>query len=371
MPSCVPVLFSVVGMLACESGGITRTLNPALTESDADSLLSTSDASTPATVDAAVSTGPKDTSASGYSAPRTDAGAVEVDAGGSRNILCGLQPGSADVDAGVVTRALARLEVKALGARILTHVSSSADDDFEDLRGAKDLYFIVTLPFDVFRDMSDAEVARWIERAWGVGEQVRYLIIGQQLENDLKALSAEEHARMVSLLSYTLTTAATHPNKPDDSMVGLGLALAAFVPTELIEISQVLAISYSAIELSGAVETPEEALEGLLARTRQVAGLRRPIIFQDLAYPSVHGEEPQREFFANVRQWLTQGNLPDIRALVISSLDAPSRRDCESWSKDWQVADPEVRCSVAVRDGEEAKAALNEVAGLLAHFAQL
>jgi hypothetical protein len=347
-------------------------VNPVLTEPDAALVSGFGDAAATQAEDTAASTSSTEPRASSYSAPRSDASTGDgADAGGSRSILCGIQPGSADADAGVVSRALARLEVTALGSRILTYVSSTTADDFSELRGAKDLNFIVTLPFALFKDMSDADVALWIERVWSVGERVRFVIVGQHIESDLAELSPDEHVRMVSRLSSTLTMAVTHPQRPYDAMVGVGLARAASVPTELIAASQVMAFSYSAVGTSGAVDQPEDAFQRVLERAESVAEFRRPVIFQDLAYPSVEGEEPQRQFFAALRKWLTQANLPDIRALVISSLDAPDPRDCELWSDDWQVADPAVRCSVGVRNDAEPKGALNEVVGLLAHFAQL
>jgi hypothetical protein len=132
----------------------------------------------------------------------------------------------------------------------------------------------------------------------------------------------------------------------------------------------VVALSYSAVKPTGAVVSPEEALVSVKALAEQE--FRRPVIFQDLAYPSIEGEEDQKTFFSLLRSWVTQPNLPDVRAVVVSSLNPPSPEECAAWTAHWQVSEADVRCTIGMRDGDRnSKGAFTEVVRLLAEFAQL
>ncbi len=368
--SLIPVCLFVA---ACDPSDARRSVNPIHTLPDAN--LHVPDSELDAGMDAAtvsVSTPPSASDTSRVPGSSTDA-VMTLDAGVTRrNILWGLQPGNTGEDAGVVEEALLRLEVIGLGSRILTHVSTGPTDDLEPLRKAPGLNWVITLPFDVFIGMSDAQLTDWVARVWGLGPRSRYLIVGQHLESDLFQLAEAERVQAVGRLTALLDGARLHDNRPVDSAVGLGLGTWVVVPTELIAASDVVALSYSAVETTGAVVSPEEALESVKALAEQVQGYRRPVIFQDLAYPSIEGEEDQKTFFSLLRSWVTQPNLPDVRAVVISSLNPPSPEECAAWAEHWQVPEAEVRCTIGMREGDrQSKGAFNEVVRLLAEFAQL
>lgn len=359
---------------ACEPSDMQRTVNPGRTQSDASLDAGGSGADARADVSSVATSMPEPMTETGRVQQSTGEVAAAVDAGAIvGSMLWGLQPGSAADDAGVVEQARARLEVVGLGSRILTHVSTGVMDDFDTLRRAPDLSWVVTLPFDVFSEMTDPELDEWVSRVWGLGAQARYLILGQHLENDLPELSDAESARAVERLTSLLQRARRHDAKPPDAAVGLGLVTLAIVPTELLAASDVVALSYSAVKTSGAVLPPDEAFNLLKHLAEEVHGFfRRPVIFQDLAYPSVEGEEAQKAFFSYIHTWVTGGNLPDLRAVVVSSLNPPSAEECAAWAKHWQVQDAEVRCTIGMRDGDHnSKGALNEVVRILAEFAQL
>jgi hypothetical protein len=303
-----------------------------------------------------------------------EAGVVRgVDAGPPRVVYWGLQPGSPGPDAGLADEALARLEVLALGSRIMTYVSTGEQDDFAAIASSPDMDWVMTLPSEVFAAMDDAALSAWVERVWQLGDAVRFLILGQHLETDLVALPSAERGLLAQRLESTLLQARGHAAKPADASVGVGLVTFAYVPTGLLAASEVVALSYSGVKPSGEVPTPEDAYEELHGRVEESTEFRLPVILQDLAYPSVNGDEAQRAFFARVNQWFSGPNAPDVRAVVVSSLNTPALTDCESWAEQWQISNgAEVRHSIGMRHvGGEPKPALNEVIELLAEFAQL
>jgi len=287
-------------------------------------------------------------------------------------VYWGLQPGSPGADAGVVDDALARLEVMALGSRIMTHVSS-ANDDLAELARAPDLDWILTLPVEAFAAMSDAEVDAWVERAWQLGDVVRFLVLGQHLEADLAELPAAERELLVRRLEGALQRAKAHPSKPAGASVGVGFVALIDAPAALLTASDVVALSFSGIEPSGAVTPPDVAFLELRNTVNEWSGFRLPLVIQDLAYPSATGDADQRKFFAAINDWFSGPSAPDVWAVVVSSLNPPAAADCEHWADEWEVKrGAEARCSVGMRhpDGEP-KPALNEVIELLAQFAQL
>lgn len=295
-----------------------------------------------------------------------------VDAGQPHVVYWGLQPGSPGADAGVVDEALVRLEVMALGSRIMTHVSSAAGD-FAELERVPDLDWVLTLPAEAFATMDDAEVDAWVERAWQLGDAVRFLVLGQHLETDFAALPAAERALLVRRLEGALQRAKAHPSKPAGASVGVGFVSFVSAPAALLAAADVVALSFSGIEASGAVTPPDAAFEQLRTSVQQWSAFRVPLILQDLAYPSATGDAHQRQFFAAINEWFSGPSAPDVRAVVVSSLNPPATADCEHWADEWEVeSGAEARCSVGMRhrDGEP-KPALNEVIELLAQFAQL
>lgn len=368
------IRFGVLGCLAlvlgCQTGKVQRSVNPAQASKDAGAQTrSTSSDSTDGEVTSSIdvrTSAPTDVVSTTF----RDAGPLPVEAGAPRAILWGLQPGAPSPDAGAVDQALAQLEVAALGSRILTHVATGHDDDLSDLGRAGELNWVVTLPFDVFAALSDDQFAAWVDKVWSVGERVRFLIIGQHLETDLFALSDEEQRRMTSRLVAALERARSHQSRASSASVGVGLANVIVLPTELLKAADVVALSYSGVDASGVVVPPRQAFERVTEITTQLAEMR-PVLFQDLAYPSSKGEEDQAEFFSLLRPWFAQVTVPDVRAVVVSSLHAPSSDECEAWAEQWHV-DSEARCWVGMRhrDGQ-AKPALSEVLELLAKFAQL
>jgi hypothetical protein len=372
--SPVRIRFGVLGcfalVLACQSGKVQRSVNPAQAPKDAgaqtrSSRSESSDGETTSSTELRTSA-----STEVVSSTYRDAGPLPVEAGAPRAILWGLQPGVPSPDAGAVDQALARLEVAALGSRILTHVSTGLDDALSDLGRAGELNWIVTLPFDVFAAMSNDQFEAWVGRVWAVGDRVRFLIIGQHLETDLFALSDEEQRSVTRRVVTALETARSHGGRASSASVGVGLANVIALPTELLKAADVVALSYSGVDVSGVVVPPREAFERVTEITTQLAELR-PVLFQDLAYPSSEGEQDQAEFFSLLRPWFARVTVPDVRAVVVSSLHAPSSGECEAWAEEWHV-DSEARCWVGMRhrDGQ-AKPALSEVLELLAEFAQL
>lgn len=366
----VGLLGCLAVLLACQPGKVQRSVNPAQAPKDAGAQ--TRPDRTDSTGGEVTSSTDVRTSAPTEVASSTfrDAGPLPVEAGAQRAILWGLQPGVPSTDAGAIDQALARLEVAALGSRILTHVSTGLDDDLSDLGRAGELNWVVTLPFDVFTDLGDEQFATWVDKVWAVGDRVRFLIIGQHLETDLFALSDEEQRRVTRRLVSALETARSHQNRTSSASVGVGLANVIALPTELLKAADVVALSYSGVDGSGLVVPPRQAFERVTEITTQLAEIR-PVLFQDLAYPSSEGEKDQAEFFSLLRPWFAQVTVPDVRAVVVSSLHAPSPDDCEAWAEQWHV-DSEARCWVGMRhrDGQP-KPALSEVLELLAKFAQL
>jgi hypothetical protein len=288
-------------------------------------------------------------------------------------VYWGLQPGSASPDAGLTDEVLARLEVMAMGSRIMTHISSGEEDDFGAVVRAPDLDWVLTLPSDAFASMNDAAFTAWLDRVWQLGDAVRYLILGQHWETDLTGVPSAERELLIRRVETALHQARAHSAKPPSSRVGLGLVTMIYVPTVLLAASDVIALSYSGVKPSGEVDAASKAFTELQGRVDKAAEFRLPVILQDLAYPSTNGDEEQRVFFAQVNAWFSGPNAPDVRAVVVSSLNPPAAPDCELWAADWQVTGgADVRCSVGMRDVDGvAKPALNEVIDLLAEFAQL
>lgn len=364
----------VLVVLACEQPSSNqRSVNPGRTASDAgaDAASSLGETSASPTTAPGVTvvepTGPVD------AAPPKEAGSARpLDAGAPRVVYWGLQPGGPDPDAGLADEVLARLEVMAMGSRIMTHVSSGEQDDFTPILRAPDLAWIVTLPFDALIGMSDASLNAWCERVWLLGDAVRFLIFGQHLETDLVALPSAERDLLIQRLETALRQAKAHAAKPVNAGVGIGLALMAFAPTGLLAVSDVIAMSYSGIKATGEVELPAQAFKDFRGGVLEFSD-HLPVIVQDLAYPSSHGAADQLAFFAAVHSWFRSASVPDVRAVVVSSLNPPAVSECSSWADDWRVSSgADARCSVGMRDVDgEPKPALNEVSELLAEFAQL
>lgn len=305
--------------------------------------------------------------------PTTVREAGVVDAGVRRAVSWGLQPGSPGADAGLAEDTLARLEVLALGSRIMTHLSAGEQDDFAEISRAPGVHWIVTLSSEAFVAMSDEAVAGWLERVWALGDSVRFLIFGQHLEADFAALPSAERQLLATRLENALLRARNHPGKPTSASVGVGVTTMAAVPSALVVASEVLALSYSAVEASGEVTLPDLASDTLVERAAHLSDYGLPLIFQDLAYPSVDEPDHQKAFFSRIRAWFSSPNAADVRAVVVSSLNSPATSDCENWARDWQIeGGAEARCSVGLRDAAgNAKPALSEVVEILAEFAQL
>lgn len=261
----------------------------------------------------------------------------------------------------------------ALGSRIMTHVSPGPQDEFEAIVRSPDLNWIVTLPYEVLVGMDDAAMGAWVDRVWQLGPAIRFLILGQRLESNLFGLQTADREAIVARLEGALLYAAGHADKPAGASVGVGLVTLADVPRALLSASNVVALSYSGVEETGDVTPPEMAFGQLRSRVDQLADFRLPVILQDLAYPSSSSESDQLAFFSDIKGWFSGEDAPDVRAVVVSSLNPPTNSECAAWADEWRVEDgTDVRCSVGMRDTEGLpKPALNEVVDLLAEFAQL
>lgn len=369
------VVCSVVLALACQPSGNGQSVNPTLPLRDSGAeQTETSDEVSPSSGPKAADTSFIEGAPTVANPSSTDAGKRPTDdAGPPRAIYWGLQPGTPFADAGVAQHALARLEVMALGSRIMTHVSPGSLDDFESIWRAPDLNWIVTLPYEAFLTMDDAAINAWIDSVWQAGPSIRFLILGQRLETNLFGLQTSEREAIVTRLAAALRYAGTHSAKPVGASVGVGLVTLADAPGVLLAASNVVALSYSAVEDSGEVTAPDAAFKQLRSIVDQVADFRLPVILQDLAYPSSTSEADQLEFFSDIKAWFSGSDAPDVRAVVVSSLNPPASSECADWADEWRVEDgANVRCSVGMRDVEgQPKPALNEVVDLLAEFAQL
>lgn len=366
----------LVGLaLACQPSGGEQSVNPAapVRDSGGEQTESTDNASPTSgqnVVDSSFIEGvPTVADPSVFDAGKRPA----VDAGPPRVIYWGLQPGTPSLDAGVEQHALARLEVMALGSRIMTHVSPGLQDAFEPIVRSPDLNWIVTLPYEALVATEDAAIAAWIDRVWQLGPSIRFLILGQRLETNLFGLQTSEREAIVTRLEAALLYAGGHADKPAGASVGVGLVTLADVPRALLSASNVVALSYSAVEDSGDVTPPDAAFAQLRSRVDQLADFRLPVVLQDLAYPSSSSEADQLAFFSDIKAWFSGSDAPDVRAVVVSSLNPPASSECADWADEWRVEDgADVRCSVGMRDAVgQSKPALNEVVDLLAEFAQL
>lgn len=313
------------------------------------------------------------TSAGASSVTREAGAGQPVEAGAPRAIYWGLQPGSSAPDAGLAEQVLARLEVMALGSRIMTYVSTGEQDDFGTISRAPDLGWVLTLPFEAFAAMDETALLAWVERVWLLGDAIRFLILGQHLETDLAAVPSSERDLLVQRLEAALRLVKAHPARPPGVSVGVGFVTMVYTPTVLLAESDVIALSYSGLEPWGEIVEPGPAREELQGRVAKVGEYNLPVILQDLAYPSADGDDRQLQFFREINAWFSGPNSPNVRAVIVSSLNPPAAGDCEAWAEDWQVTSgADARCSVGMRgDDGEPKPALNEVIELLAEFAQL
>lgn len=310
-------------------------------------------------------------------APPDGAAAVPVDAGRAPRLRIGVQPAFGRADAGAVVTDLELLETLALGSNALTVTTEQPADAralLQQLASTAELDVILTLPVTTLAAASDLMAS--IDEAMALFEHdapFTYLILGERLDKHVPGgEDAGEHAAWVSAVSDALAYAAAHPQLPSGSSVGLGLSATAGVgggvPEMWVEGTQVFGLTFDGLDEAGKALSPSAATQQWRQSVEAIATYGKPFVFRDLAYPSAHDEQAQREFFSGLRAALVEP--PErLAAVVISALDDPTRDHCETWASSWFPASmpTELRCSIGLRDESgNAKPALSEVLEILA-----
>lgn len=305
-----------------------------------------------------------------------------LDAGRSRRLRVGLQPTTANADAGTGELDLAVLESLALGSRALTLTTAHPQREVSFLRHlteTAEVDVILTLPVsddllvldnesesetDLFRAIDDAMALFGQEAAFS------YLILGERL--DQLARTGDAGASWVTAVADALEYAQTHPLRPAELKIGVGLAANADVGRGLPEMwaqgIQAYALSFDGLDEQGRALSPDAAIAQWQQSVQTIGPLGKSVLFQEVSYPSADDKKAQREFFGQLRGVLAQPH-ESLTAVVISTLNDPPRAECESWAERWfpdaMLAD--LRCTIGLHDQSGiAKPAWSEVLEILA-----
>ena len=160
------------------------------------------------------------------------------------------------------------------------------------------------------------------------GDELVALSFGNELDRWLGTASTSERAAMVSLLQHGVDYARGHPARPSAAVIGVTLTWDSLTQGKPVEVPQLAALgdvvvatyypldSAFKVRSAGAVSGDLDLLVGALGSDAGEAGAPKPVLLQEVGYPSASecgsSPEQQRTFFVNVFQALStrRGRFP-------------------------------------------------------------
>jgi len=227
------------------------------------------------------------------------------------------------------------------------------------------------------------------------GDELYALSFGNEVDRWLAKANKTDRAAGVALLEHAVDYAEKHPSRPAGSVVGVGFGLDAVVAQSLPEIQQLLdassavVVSYSPLDASFQARSPSAAASDLDALGQALAeavpdagdageaGTPRPVLLQEIAYPSSpdakSSEDQQRAFYDNLFQALSTRRERFPFVVVRGLYDAPPAEcaaDAVALGVGTNPTAVAARCSLGLRTSDGTpKAALSSVVSALATFA--
>jgi hypothetical protein len=344
------------------------------------------------------------------------------------SVRVGVVPTPKSVDGGVtpLDEKLAHLEVISVGSRGVSLIRrwdalyddpvTPAADAWKDLGDLSQLYrdadrrllvclALVDRTLDArpnglggWKDASTlAAVDALIDKTYATfGDELYALSFGNEVDRWLAKASKTDRADGVALLEHAVGYAENHPSKPAGALVGVSFGLDAVVDKTLPEVQQLIdasnavVVSYAPLDASFQAKSPSTAASDLDALSQALAapdagdagdageaGAPRPVLLQEIAYPSSpdakSSEDQQRAFYDNLFQALStrRDRFPFV---VVRGLHDAAPAECAADAVALGVGtNPTAvaaRCSLGLRTADgTGKAALSSVTDALATFA--
>ena len=224
-----------------------------------------------------------------------------------------------------------------------------------------------------------------VDRTWATfGDELRYLVIGREVDRWLATQDGSQRSAFVEFARYTLDYARRHPDRPAGTQVGVAASLEGWVAgspelDDLRAASDVVVATYYPVDARWNARAPTSAgpdLDDLLGALGVDAG-PATVVLQEVGYPSSeqNGSSPgrQRQFYEGLLQAL-RARRAQLPFVSLFALGDPDRTACEHAAAAFGMPGDALAisgwCSLGLRDPSGApKDAWAAVSGALADFA--
>jgi hypothetical protein len=303
-----------------------------------------------------------------------DAAPSASDAGEDLTVSVGLNPAS------INDPALADLDVIALGAGAVSVTyrvgqGTELSQDLERARWFSENGASVLFALQLVRGLdagSEADLGelrqlaeRQIDRIYAADWAPTYLVLGYALDVQWQSLGGADRSAFSALVLELLAYAREHSDKPVDLRVGFHTTKNAWLePSEALrdwrEQADVTAVSWYGLDVDGRALGASASLRELEQVISEAGGAAKPVLFQEIAYPSgtaVGSSQRQQSGFYKELWKRIADHAPHIGFVAVSALDDPPEADCEAFARDLglPVAAATAWSSTGLRDGSGAR----------------
>lgn len=261
---------------------------------------------------------------------------------------------------------LADLDVIALGARAttLTHRVTGSVPLSETLQRAQlftDYGLQVLLSLDLGRGYDGpAEVAlqelstlakQSLDEIFDSELPLAHVVIGQALDLQLETFASATRPDFEALVLELLTYAGEHPTRRVETQVGFHASWRGWLaPSSTLwnwhEAAQAASVSFYGVDEAGRAQSVASAMADLEHVILQAGQLDRPVLFQEVAYPSAESAgsraSQQADFYEEL--WIElAGSERRVPFVAISAVSDPPEEACEAFVADFGLPEAALR----------------------------